>query len=51
MSDNSVHLVSQETNQSIKEWKHPKRINDFIIIEDVIIVGGYFESLYKLNNF
>jgi hypothetical protein len=40
MSDNSIHIISQESNTSIKEVKHPRRINDFIIINGCLIVGG-----------
>lgn len=40
LSDSSVHMLSQETNATIKEFKHPKRINDFILYDDYLITAG-----------
>jgi hypothetical protein len=43
-------MVSQESNQSVREFKHPKRINDFVIYENHLIVGGDDGVLYFWNN-
>ncbi len=44
MSDSSIHLISQESSASIKEVQHPKRLNDFVVINGCLIVGGNISS-------
>jgi len=50
MSDKVIHLVSQEDNKSMKEFVHPKQINDFIVLGSIMIVAGDDGNLYFWNN-
>lgn len=50
MSDTSIHMISQETNTTVREFRHPKRINDFAVYNNYLIVGGDDGNLYFWNN-